>query len=79
MSTTVICDDGFIQYESVEIVKKFSNFLCDILSDTCCKAVILLPEYSIGEWNDTYVKSIQHVRDSLVNPVTGIVEVSAIM
>ena len=57
-----------------KILRKFSNFLSEILLDIYCKAIILLPDHTISEWNVNYVKSEPNVTDPLVNPVTGIIE-----
>ena len=57
-----------------KIVRKFSNFLSEVLSDICCKAIMLLQDYTISEWNVNYVKSEPNVTYVLVNPVTWIVD-----
>ena len=57
-----------------KIVRKFSNFLSEVLSDICCKAIMLLQDYTISDWNVNYVKSEPNVIYLLVNPVTGIVD-----
>ena len=53
--------------ENLEIIKKFSNFLNEVLSNTCYRETIILPDSNICEWNSEYV-----------DPQTGIVEVSSI-
>ena len=78
MLSKVICKDGSIQYENVEVIRKLSNFLSEVLSDTCCGATIILPDSNIGEWYSDYVKSELNCIDHLVDPQTGFVEVSNI-
>ena len=58
----------------MKIVRKFSNFLSEVLSDICCKAIMLLHDYTISDWNVNYVKSEPNVTYLLVNPVAGIVD-----
>ena len=78
MISQVICKKGSIRYENVEIIRKFSNFLNEVLSNTCCRATIILPDSNICEWNSEYVTSEPNLTDHLVDPQTGIVEVSNI-
>ncbi len=59
----------------MEIIRKFSNFLNEVLSNTCCRATIILPDTNICKWNSEYVTNLT---DHLVDPQTGIVEVSNI-
>ena len=59
-------------------LRKFQNFLNDILLNICCTATIILPDSNIGEWNNEYVTSEPNLTDHLVDPQTGIVEVSNI-
>ena len=74
----VICKNESICYENLEIIKKFSNFLNEVLSNTCYRATIILPDSNICEWNSVYVTSEPNLTDHLVDPQTGIVEVSNI-
>ena len=62
----------------MEIIKKFPNFLNEVLSNTYCKATIILPDSNICEWNSEFVTSEPNLTDHLVDPQTGIVEVSSI-
>ena len=62
----------------MEIIKKFSNFLNEVLSNTCYGATIILPDSNICEWNSEFVTSEPNLTDHLVDPQTGIVEVSSI-
>ena len=78
MLSIVICKNGSIQYENVDIIRKFSNFLEEVLSDTCCGATIISPDTNICEWHSEYVRSEPDVSDHLVDPQTGMVEVSNI-
>ena len=78
MISKVICKNGSIYYESVETIRKFSNFLDEVLTDTYCRATIILPDCNICELNNEYVKSEPNLTDHLVNPQTWIVEVSYI-
>ena len=78
MISKVICKNGSIRFENVEIIRKFSNFLNEVLSNTCCRATIILPDSNICEWNSEYVTSEPNLTDHLVDPQTGIVEVSSI-
>ena len=64
--------------ENLEIIKKFSNFLNEVLSNTCCRATIILPDSNIYEWNSEYVTSEPNLTDHLVDPQTSIVEVTNI-
>ena len=41
-------------------------------------ATIILPDSNICEWNSEYVTSEPNLTDHLVDPQTGIVEVSSI-
>ena len=59
--------------ENLEIIKKFSNFLNEVLSNTCYRATIILPD-----WNSEFVTSEPNLTDHLVDPQTGMVEVSSI-
>ena len=61
-----------------KIFRKFSNFLNEVLSNTCCRATIILPDSNICEWNSEYVTSELNLTDHLVDPQTGIVEVTNI-
>ena len=78
MLSKVICKNRSIRYENVEIIKKFPNFLNEVLSNTCCRATIILPDSNICEWNSEYLTSEPNLTDHLVDPQTGIVEVSNI-
>ena len=78
MISKVICKNGSIRYENVEIIRKFSNFLNEVLSNTCCRATIILPDSNICEWNSEYVTSEPNLTYHLVDAQTGIVEVSSI-
>ena len=78
MLSKVICKNRSICYENVEIIKKFPNFLNEVLSNTYCRATIILPDSNICEWNSEYVTSEPNLTDHLVDPQTGIVEVSNI-
>ena len=78
MLSKVICKNRSIRYEDVEIIKKFTNFLNKVLSNTCCRAAIILPDSNICEWNSEYVTSETNLTDHFVDPQTGIVEVSSI-
>ena len=78
MISKVICKNGSIRYENVKIIRKFSNFLNEVLSNTCCRATIILPDSNICERNSEYVTSEPNLTDHLVDPQTGIVEVSNI-
>ena len=62
----------------MEIIKKFPNFLNEVLSNTYCRATIILPDSNICEWNSEYVTSEPSLTDHLVDPQTGMVEVSSI-
>ena len=73
MLTSVICMDLSI-LKVRKIVRKISNFLSEVLLDICCKAIMLLQNYTISEWNVNYVKSEPNVTYLPVNPVTGIVD-----
>ena len=61
-----------------KIFRKFSNFLNEVLLNTCCKATIILPDSNICEWNSEYLTSEPNLTDHLVDPQTGMVEVSSI-
>ena len=78
MVSKVICKNGSIHYENVEIIRKFSDFLNELLSDTCCRATIILPDTNICEWNCEYVTSEPNVTDYLLDPQTGVVWVNNI-
>ena len=78
MISKVICKNGSLCYENVEIIRKFSNFLNEVLSNTFCRATIILPDSNICEWNSEYVTSEPYLTDHLVDPQTGIVEVTNI-
>ena len=47
MISKVICKNGSIHYENVEIIRKFSNFLHEVLSDTYCRATIIYTVYTV--------------------------------
>ena len=38
----IVCQDGTIQYESLEILGNDSNFLKKLLMDICCNATIII-------------------------------------
>ena len=78
MLSKVICKNRSICNENVEIIKKFPNFLNEVLSNTYCRATIILPDSNICEWNSEYVTSEPNLTDHLVDPQTGIVEVTNI-
>ncbi len=78
MLSKVICKNRSICYGNVEIIKKFPNFLNEVLSNTYCRATIILPDSNICEWNSEYLTSEPNLTDHLVDPQTGIVEVSNI-
>ena len=78
MLSKVICKNRSICYENVEIIKKFPNFLNEVLSNTCCRTTIILPDSNICEWNSEYLTSEPNLTDHLVDPQTGIVEVTNI-
>ena len=78
MLSKVICKNRSIYYGNVEIIKKFPNFLNEVLSNTYCRATIILPDSNICEWNSEYVTSEPNLTDHLVDPQTGMVEVSSI-
>ena len=62
----------------MKTIRKFSNFLNEVLSNTCCRATIILPDSNICEWNSEYVTSELNLTDHLVDPETGIIEVNSI-
>ena len=62
----------------MEIIKKISNFVNEVLSNTCYRAIIILPDSNICEWNRENVTSEPNLTDHLVDPQTAIVEVSSI-
>ena len=78
MLSKVICKNRSIRYENVEIIKKFPNFLNEVLSNAFCRATIILPDSNICEWNSEYLTSEPNLTDHLVDPQTGIVEVTNI-
>ena len=78
MLSKVICKNRSICYRNVEIIKKFPNFLNEVLSNTYCRATIILPDSNICEWNSEYLTSEPNLTDHLVDPQTGIVEVTNI-
>ena len=78
MLSKVICKNRSIRYKNVEIIKKFPNFLNEVLSNTCCRSTIILPDSNICEWNSEYLTSEPYLTDHLVDPQTGIVEVTNI-
>ena len=78
MLSKVICKNRSIRYKNVEIIKKFPNFLNEVLSNTCYRATIILPDSNICEWNSEYLTSEPNLTDHLVDPQTGIVEVTNI-
>ena len=73
MISKVICKKTVMK-----IIRKFSNFLNEVLSNTCCRATIILPDSNICEWNSEYLTSEPNLTDHLVDPQTGIVEVTNI-
>ena len=78
MLSKVICKNRSICYENVEIIKKFPNFLNEVLSNTCCRATIILPDSNICQWNSEYVTSELNLTDHFVDPQAVIVEFSNI-
>ena len=61
-----------------QIIRKFSNFLNEVLSNTCYRETIILPDSNICEWNSEYVTSEPNLTYHLVDDQTGIVDVSSI-
>ena len=61
-----------------QIIRKFSNFLNEVLSNTSCRATIILPDSNICEWNSEYVTSEPNLTYHLVDDQTGIVDISSI-
>ncbi len=57
--------------ENLEIIKKFPNFLNEVLSNTYCRATIILPDSNICEWNSEYLTSEPNLTDHLVDPQAG--------
>ena len=47
----IVCQDGTIQYESMEILGNDSNFLKKLLMDTCCNATIIIPDFRVSTWD----------------------------
>ena len=47
----IVCQDGTIQYESMEILGNDSNFLKKLLMDTCCNVTIIVPNFRVSMWN----------------------------